>query len=176
MAADAKPAKDRGSKMLGHPIVALFLAPLLVLVIGYFVVKWIEGGENEGPPDVRIDIAASRVNPFDDTAAAEYICLVSEEDSAVSLTGWKLTDAEGAVNVLPQLSLAPRARLRVHPGGGDERADTDHDLYGEAGTSWNNDGDTVTLLDSDGGVVDSAAYGNREDGEVRGTCGPPLMG
>lgn len=138
------------------------------------MVKGIEGCESDGPPDVRIDVAASLLNPFNDTAAAEYICLVSEEDSAVSLTGWKLTDAEGVVSVLPQFSLAPHAKVRVHPGGGNERADTTHDLYGEAGMSWNNDGDTVTLLDSDGRVVDSASYGNREDGEARGTCGPPL--
>lgn len=174
MAEEAKPSKERGSKVLGHPIVKLLLAPLLVLVIGYFVVKWIEGCESDGLPDVLIDVAASLVNPFNDTPAAEYICLVNEGDSAVRLTGWKLTDAGGVVNVLPQFSLASHARVRVHPGGGDERADTTHDLYSEAGTSWNNDGDTLTLLDSDGTVVDSASYGNREDGEVRGTCGPPL--
>ena len=172
MAEDAKPSKERGGKILAHPIVVLFLAPLLVIVVGYFVLKWIEGPESDGPPDIRIDAAASLVNPTTDTAAAEYICLVSEEGSAVSLTGWKLADAEGTVNVLPQFSLGPQARVRIHPGGGDERTDTTHDLYGESGASWNNDGDTVTLLDADGTPVDSVSYGNREDGEVRGTCGP----
>lgn len=58
MAEEAKPSKERGSKVLGHPIVKLLLAPLLVLVIGYFVVKWIEGCESDDLPDVLIDVAA----------------------------------------------------------------------------------------------------------------------
>ncbi|HEX8752309.1 MAG TPA: lamin tail domain-containing protein [Solirubrobacterales bacterium] len=164
--------EGRAGRVLRHPLVALIVAPLLVLAIWYFVSKWLEGPEDGGPPDVRIDLPASLVNPRTDTAAAEYVCLVNEGDGAVSLTGWKLTDAEGVVDVLPQFTLPAHAKVRVHPGGGDERTDTRHDLYGEAGTSWNNEGDTVTLLEPDGTVVDSTSYGSRADGEVRGTCGP----
>lgn len=169
---NAAPQPRQRSRIFGHPIVKYVLAPLLVLLIWYFLLKGIEGCGGDGGPNVRIDVAASMVNPFEDTAAAEYVCLVNEGDSAVSLTGWKLSDAERTVNVLPRFSLAPDAKVRVHPGGGGERADTKHDLFGEAGTSWNNEGDTVTLLDSEGAAVDSVTYGNRDDGEVRGNCGP----
>ncbi len=163
-------------RALDSRAVKLVLAPLLVVVVGFFVVRGIEGCDEPPPgPDVRIDAAASSVNPEgDEDPAAEYVCLVNEGEEAVSLTGWKLTDAEGIVNSLPQFSLAPRATVRVHPGGGESLADTSHDLYGGKGASWNNGGDTISLFDADGVEVDSRVYPERDDGEVRGTCGPPL--
>lgn len=155
------------------------IVPLFVAVVGglavYFAIELIR--DDDAPPKVRIDTAASLLNPAgSDDPSGEYVCLVNEEDSAVDLTGWKLTDAEGVVNVLPQLSLGAHATVRVHPGGGDERADTAVDLYGSEGTTWNNGGDTVTLYDADGEEVDSRPYPERDDGEVRGRCGPVQPG
>lgn len=146
---------------------------LIVTIVGgialYLIIEAIDGTDE--PPKVRIDTAASLVNPSGyDNPAEEYICLVNEGEDAVELTGWELTDAEGIVNVLPLSSLEPRATVRVHPGGGDERADTASDLYGSEGTTWNNGGDTVTLYDADGAEVDSESFAERDDGEVRGDC------
>jgi hypothetical protein len=120
---------------------------------------------DEGPsapekPSVRIDAAASLVNPEgDETGTEEYVCLVNDGDDSIDLTGWKLYDAEGVVDELGRLRLPPQGSVRVY---GSEKA-----------SSWNNSGDTITLRDAEDEVVDSRSYSAREDGEVSGSCGPP---
>lgn len=122
-------------------------------------------------PDVRIDIAASQVNSRGyDNASAEYICLVNKSGGDVDLLGWELRDAEGGVNVLPDVTLASDQQLRVHPGEG---RNTSTDLYGEGHAAvWNNTGDTVTLFDQSGNVIDSQTYGSRQSETVAAGCGP----
>ncbi|HET8813506.1 MAG TPA: lamin tail domain-containing protein [Solirubrobacterales bacterium] len=120
-------------------------------------------------PDVRIDIAASQVNSEGyDNASDEYICLVNMSGDDVDLLGWELRDAEGSVNILPDLTLAPAQHLRVHPGGG---KNSKSDVYGEGqGVAWNNQGDTATLLDDSGNVIDSQTYGSRSSETVAASC------
>lgn len=66
------------------------------------------------------------------------------------------------------VALSPDRRLRVHPGGG---TNTETDLYGEGDrAAWNNQGDVVTLLDDDGNVIDSVAYGAHESETVAAPC------
>lgn len=122
-------------------------------------------------PDVRIDIAASQVNSKGyDNAADEYVCLVNMSGGDVDLLGWELRDAEGSVNVLPDVTLAPDQHLRVHPGGG---KNSNADIYGEGEAAvWNNQGDTVTLLDESGNVIDSQTYGSRAAEAVAASCVP----
>lgn len=123
-------------------------------------------------PDVRIDIVSSQVNPagYDD-ASDEYICLINKSGGDVNLLGWDLRDAEGSVNVLPDVTLASENRLRVHPGEGKNTAG---DIYGEGQAAvWNNQGDTVTLLDSDGNLIDSQTYGARSSESIASRCGSP---
>lgn len=112
----------------------------------------------EGPPEVRIDIAASRVNSAgSDNPTAEYICLVNKGDGSTNLLGWTLRDAEHQVNVLPDVTLDSGQRIRIHPGEGTESST---DVYGKKGTAaWNNEGDTVALLDDSGDEIDSQTYG-----------------
>ena len=127
------------------------------------------------PPRVRIDTEASLINPRgSDQGVGEYVCLVNESGDAVSLTGWKLSDSEGLVNVLSRFSLPPQGSVRVHPGGRPGMADTSHDRYGSRAASWNNSGDTITLLDAEEERVDSQHFGAKDPGEVSGSCGPPL--
>lgn len=123
----------------------------------------------EQAPDVRIDIAASRLNSEGyDKASDEYICLVNMSGDDVNLLGWELRDAEGSVNVLPDVTLAPEQRLRVHAGGG---RNSKSDVYGEGqGAAWNNQGDTVTLLDESGNVIDSRTYGSRSSEPAAASC------
>lgn len=121
------------------------------------------------PPDVRIDIAASQVNSkgYDD-ARDEYVCLVNKSGEDVDLLGWELRDAEGSVNVLPDVTLESEQHLRVHPGAG---RNSDTDLYGEGEAAvWNNSGDIVTLLDDEGNVIDSQAYGSRQTERYPASC------
>lgn len=114
-------------------------------------------------PAVRIDAAASLVNPKgDETAAEEYVCLVNEGASAVDLAGWKLYDSEGVVDELGRIQLPPQGSVRIYGSG--------------KAPHWNNSGDTITLRDAEDERVDSRPYPAREDGEVRGSCGAPRRG
>jgi Lamin Tail Domain len=123
-----------------------------------------------GPPDVRIDVSASLVNPKGyDNGSDEYVCLVNEDGDGVSLLGWELRDAEGGVNVLPDVTLDSGQALRVHPGGGKDSAT---DVYGEGNAAvWNNDGDTITLLDESGDRIDSQSYGSHSSETTAAGCG-----
>lgn len=119
---------------------------------------------------MRIDVAASQVNTRGyDNASDEYVCLVNKSGGDVDLLGWELRDAEGNVNVLPDVTLASGQQIRIHPGAG---RNTDTDLYGEGHAAvWNNEGDTITLLDQSGNVIDSQTYGSRPSETVAATCG-----
>lgn len=122
-----------------------------------------------GLPDVRIDLTASRVNaPGYDKAADEFICLVNKGDDA-ELLSWTLRDAEGEVNVLPDLTLEPEQSVRVHPGQG---TNSQTDVYGDKGSpQWNNTADTIALLDDSGNEIDSRAYGQTPE-HPPASCGP----
>ncbi|HEX6455001.1 MAG TPA: lamin tail domain-containing protein [Solirubrobacterales bacterium] len=114
----------------------------------------------KGKPAVRIDAAASLVNPGgDETAAEEYVCLVNVGDSPVDLAGWKLYDSEGVVDELGRLRLPPQGAARVYGTG--------------KAPHWNNSGDTITLRDAEDERVDSESYPARDEGEVSGSCGAP---
>lgn len=123
-------------------------------------------------PDLRIDIVSSQVNSAGyDNASDEYICLINKSGGDVNLLGWDLRDAEGSVNVLPDVTLASEHSLRVHPGEGKNTAG---DIYGEGQAAvWNNQGDTVSLLDSDGNLIDSQTYGVRSSESIASRCGSP---
>jgi hypothetical protein len=144
---------------------------LLVLGIGGIVVGIVHCRDN--PPDVRISLADSTLNPTEyDAASDEYVCLVSHDDQPVSLGGWELRAAERRINVLPDLPLQPGAAVRVHPGTG---TNSPHDLYGEKGSpEWRNEGGQISLLDSGGEEIDSVGYGERKDGDGSGECGPGI--
>lgn len=122
------------------------------------------------PPDVRISLADSRINPAgDDNASDEYVCLVSHDDAPVSLAGWELQTAERRVNTLPDRTLEPGAAVRVHPGEG---KNSPRDLYGEKGSAqWRNTGGQISLFDDEGQEVDSVGYGELKQGDGSGECG-----
>ena len=89
--------------------------------------------------------------------ADEYVVLTNRGDSPVDLSGWVLTDESGARYRFPDgVTLAPGDSVTVRTGSG---TDTETDRYWGAGRPvWNNDGDTVTLLRPDGGVVTEVPY------------------
>lgn len=141
---------------------------LAALVVGTVVA--VAGILHCEPPDVRISLADSRLNPAgDEQPSDEFVCLVNYEDQAVSLAGWELDAAERRINVLPDFTLASGAAVRVHPGEG---SNSGNDLYGEKGSpQWRNDGGQIRLLDSEGQEVDSVGYGERQSGDGSGGCG-----
>lgn len=121
------------------------------------------------PPDVRIDVASSQINsPGPDNGSDEYICLANKGGGDVDMLGWELRDAEGSVNLLPDITLSPGQHLKVHPGEG---RNTETDVYGEGRAAvWNNSGDVVTLLDDSGDVIDLQAYGARSAEFTAASC------
>lgn len=142
--------------------VLAIVAAIIALPITHYGDKLFgdEGPSTREKPSVRIDAAASLVNPEgDESGTEEYVCLVNDGDESIDLAGWKLYDSEGVVDELSRLQLPPQGSVRVY---GSEKA-----------SSWNNSGDTITLRDAEDEVVDSRSYPAREDGEVSGSCGPP---
>jgi hypothetical protein len=150
-------------------VITAAVLPLVVLYVG--VAGEVNWWPFLQPPDVRIDVAASRLNSAGaDDPRDEYLCLVNEGDREVSLTGWVLRNAHSDVNTLPTFSLATGEGVRVHPGTG---SNSPMDLFGDnASPQWNNDGGSVRLLDADGQVIDTRPYGpSKEQSGPVGPCG-----
>lgn len=72
--------------------------------------------------------------------------------------GWRLVDLKDHVIIIPSpYSIPPGGTLMVYTGPGDSTADRYFDGRGQA--IWNNSGgDTATLTDSSGQVVDTYSY------------------
>lgn len=121
-------------------------------------------------PDVRVSLADSTLNPAGrDRPSEESVCVINRGEKPVSLAGWELRAAERRINVLPDLTLAPSAAVRVHPGRG---SDSSRDLYGEKGSAaWRNYGGQITLVDDKGQEIDAAGYGERKERDGSGACG-----
>ena len=89
---------------------------------------------------------------------AEWVCFANVGGQAADMTGWVLHDEENWRYIFPAFSLAPGQMVRVHTGCG---ANTAMDLYwckGGATAVWNNEGDTVFLLDAAENVVAKYSY------------------
>jgi len=114
----------------------------------------------EQPMGIVVNPACSQFDaPGNDNRnkAEEYVCLTNKGELAVDMNGWVLRNEKGYTYVFPSFVLEPGKSVRVHTGCGD---DTETDLYWcKSGTAvWNNKGDTVYLLDSDGNTVTTFSY------------------
>lgn len=99
--------------------------------------------------------------PGDDTldANAEYVVIRNGGPDSVDLTGWSVKDetASHRFGFPAGFTLAGGAAVTVHTGCGTPSA-TDLFWCNEGSAIWNNEGDTVFLLDPDGNIVDTRAY------------------
>ncbi len=87
-----------------------------------------------------------RINEFVSDATEEWIEIENASDAAVSLSGWSVTDASGKATALAdEILAAGEYRIVTKPKG-----------------ILNNDGDTISLIDPTGAVVDEIAYGTEE--------------
>jgi endonuclease YncB( thermonuclease family) len=90
----------------------------------------------------------------------EYVTVANPGGSEVSLTDWTLSDAAGATFTFPDIALGADETVVVTtnetPSGAAPAATYTENW--DAGNVWNNGGDTATLADADGGVVDTYSY------------------
>ncbi|KAB1186615.1 MULTISPECIES: lamin tail domain-containing protein [Haloferax] len=103
--------------------------------------------------EVHADAAGSDTENLND----EYIVFKNTGSESLDLSGWTISDASGRTYTVPDgTTLAAGATITLHTGSG---ADTSTDLYWGSGSAvWNNDGDTITVLNNTGATVLEETY------------------
>ncbi len=83
----------------------------------------------------------------------EWVKITNGDTTPVSMTGWTISD-EGNKHTyrFPTFSLDAGATITVYTGSGRNTGNELYMGYGQA--IWNNNGDTATLIDGNGGVID----------------------
>lgn len=123
--------------------------------------------------DVRIGYSDPRAGSSRD----EYIVIHLESDNDVDITGWQLVGAHNGTHVIiPQGSRSSSSSKRditlsvdyrdAYIVSGSRASDSVknsyngewHTLLGKSGDIWDDDSDTITLLDQNGKVVDQYSY------------------
>jgi|GEM_PF-846133 len=89
----------------------------------------------------------------------EYITIKNIGNTPIDLTGWRIQDAAGHCYMFPNgFILQPGATVTLHSGSG---KDSTTDLYWNSKYAiWNNDGDTIYIINPAGKVVLTKSYGN----------------
>ena len=87
---------------------------------------------------------------------AEWVLIKNFTSRRKTLTGWTLRDAQLHVFHFPTFRLAAGASVKVHTGRG---TNTASNLYWQARWYiWNNTGDTATLKNASGTVIDTCHF------------------
>lgn len=123
-----------------------------------------EPTEPPPPTATSVEIAGILYNPDGDESQnpnTEYLEIQNGTDESVELSSWSLSDDTVATYVFGDFTLAAGATVRVRSGAG---TDTATDVYANWGSRWNNDGDTATLYDASGVVVDTCSYQSTTSG------------
>ncbi|MFH1445504.1 MAG: lamin tail domain-containing protein [Nanoarchaeota archaeon] len=91
--------------------------------------------------------------------APEWVEIINNGDD-VDMMGWTLVDAANHDYIFPAFTLLSGASIKVHNVAVDTVIeDTATDLYWNGGANiWNNGGDTATLSDSVGTVINEYTY------------------
>ncbi|ASJ08394.1 hypothetical protein A3L11_03770 [Thermococcus siculi] len=134
---------------------------VLVLILG-FVASVVVASPNVVINEIMYDPPTSMGSDYD----YEWIELYNPTDADVAIGGWVLKDAGGGGYTFPQESIIPAGGYvivardatavkgyYVTDGSFDATA-----VYGDATFTLNNNGDTITLLDDQGNIVDEVQY------------------
>ncbi len=107
-------------------------------------------------------------NPEGDDVSGELVQFRNVGGTAQDLAGWTLRDVAENTYTFPSIILQPGATLTLWTREGDDTADS---LYwGRSGSAiWNNGGDTASLFNTDGSLIDRCAY---PGGAVEIICKP----
>ncbi len=108
------------------------------------------------PTPAAVQIAFIEYDPPGDAVAGEYLLLRNPGGSATELTGWTLNDATNTTYTFPVFTLAAGAEVRLWVRVGVD--DAENLYWGRAQAVWNNTGDTATLRDASGALVDLYTY------------------
>jgi len=98
-----------------------------------------------------------RIRAVHNEGSLEYVVVFNDSDTPVNLRGWQLRDAHGNVLVLPGVTLAPGDACRFHSGAGGAH-DPPRSFVLTDKNIWGNSGDTASLFDPEGVLVDRLSY------------------
>ncbi|MBU0530061.1 MAG: lamin tail domain-containing protein [Candidatus Aenigmatarchaeota archaeon] len=86
----------------------------------------------------------------------EYVTLRNKCTYPVQITGWKISDERKTTYTFHQVTVMNKTTITLHTGSGD---DTSEDVYWDKTIAvWNNNGDTLIMLDSDGNKMIEYSY------------------
>ena len=150
---------------------------------GYHFAGWAEEGW-PGQAELRVELTGDAVltarfapvegavvineisyNPADDADSGDWVELLNRSAETVDLSGWRLIGEGGDGFALPEGTRLERGEyLVVVEDGGRFGAvfPLAGNAVGDFGFGLSNGGETVTLLDATGGLVDQVQYGDRD--------------
>jgi hypothetical protein len=101
----------------------------------------------------------------------EFVEIINRTAEAIDLSGFKLSDADEVRHVFAEGTVVPPFEVVVVFGGGKPKGDfgnaaEDHLVFtaSTGGLSLNNGGDTITLADAQGNVIEGIKFGPAEGG------------
>lgn len=103
-------------------------------------------------------------NPDGNDAEGEVVEIQNIGNGPQDLTGWTLHDEANIIYTFPSFTLQPMRSVNIWVTTG---FDNEGNLFwGRGSPVWNNSGDTATLLNAQGLVIDTCAYPGGEQGYV----------
>lgn len=106
----------------------------------------------------------------------EFVELVNTDPSAVSLADWSVSDAISVRHIFASTSMIPGFGFFVVFGGGTPQGFADVAIASSGTLSLNNAGDTLTLRNAAGQVIDLFTYGPEGGMDVSLTRFPDAAG
>jgi hypothetical protein len=101
-----------------------------------------------------------------DSSQDEFIEVINRTDAPIDIGGFTITDADAVRITFPAGTIVPASEVAVVFGGGSPHGDFGNaqanGLVFTAALSLNNPGDTITIRDAAGSVVESIVYGSSE--------------
>ena len=90
------------------------------------------------------------------TEPDEYVEIQNEGAQAVQLQGWSLSDESNHIFTFPASVMQPTQICRVYTN--EDHPEWCGFNYGSGDAIWNNSGDTATLRDGQGNIIDQFQY------------------
>jgi hypothetical protein len=95
---------------------------------------------------------------------AEFVVVKNVSGGTVQLEGFSVRDASGRTFTFPARRLRPGRLVRLHTGRGTNTAR--HEYWGQSNYVWNNGGDTATLRNAAGRVIDTCPWTSTGTGKI----------